>query len=313
MKSRFRLIAAVIVMMSVAFVSCKKESTATTTTTTTDDATQFSVQSDDQSRFFGEIDAVANDANIVMESNASFNGRVENVLGTLCNATTVTDTTGSTKKITVTYNGLSCEQNRFVTGVVVLSMAKEMHWKDAGAVLTVAVQNLKITRVKDEKSITINGTKTITNVTGGRLSDLSGNKVITHTITSAGMTVTFDDSTQRTWQVAKQRVFTFSNGIVITTTGTHTDGTVSGISEWGTNRFGNAFVATINQPLVVRQDCKFRLVSGQVTHSVLAATIVVTFGLDATGVATTCPIGSYYFKLVWTSKGGLTKTVIMLY
>lgn len=313
MKSRFRLIAAVIVMMSVAFVSCKKESTATTTTTTTDDATQFSVQSDDQSRFSGEIDAVANDANIVMESNASFNGRVENVLGTLCNATTVTDTTGSTKKITVTYNGLSCEQNRFVTGVVVLSMAKEMHWKDAGAVLTVAVQNLKITRVKDEKSITINGTKTITNVTGGRLSDLSGNKVITHTITSAGMTVTFDDSTQRTWQVAKQRVFTFSNGIVITTTGTHTDGTVSGISEWGTNRFGNAFVATINQPLVVRQDCKFRLVSGQVTHSVLAATIVVTFGLDATGVATTCPIGSYYFKLVWTGKGGLTKTVIMLY
>ena len=313
MKSRFRLIAAVIVMMSVAFVSCKKESTATTTTTTTDDATQVSVQSDDQSRFSGEIDAVANDANIVMENNASFNGRVENVLGTLCNATTVTDTTGSTKKITVTYNGLSCEQNRFVTGVVVLSIAKEMHWKDAGAVLTVAVQNLKITRVRDGKSITINGTKIITNVTGGRLSDLSGSKVITHTITSAGMTVTFDDGTQRTWQVAKQRVFTFSNGIVITTTGTHTDGTVSGISEWGTNRFGNAFVATINQPLVVRKDCNFRLVSGQVTHSRLSATIVVTFGLDATGVATTCPAGSYYFKLVWTGTGGLTRTVIMPY
>ncbi|MBC7423664.1 MAG: hypothetical protein H7334_09455 [Ferruginibacter sp.] len=311
MKSTFRLIAAVIVIILVAVVSCKKQST--TTTTTTDDATQLSVQSDDQSRFSGEIDAVANDANIVIENNASFNGRVENVLGTLCNATTAIDTTGSTKKITVTYNGLSCEQNRFVTGVVVLSMAKETHWKDAGAVLTIALQNLKITRVRDGKSITINGTKTITNVTGGRLSDLSGSRAITHTITSAGMSITFDDGTQRTWQVAKQRVFTFSNGIVISTTGTHTDGAVSGISEWGANRFGNAFVATINQPLVVRKDCNFRLVSGEVTHSSLAATIVVTFGLDATGVAITCPAGSYYFKLVWTGKGGLTKTVIMPY
>ena len=93
MKSTFRLIAAVIVMMSVAFVSCKKE--GTTATSSTDEATQLSVQSDDQSRFSGEIDAVANDANIVIENNASFNGRVENVLGTLCNATTVIDTTGS--------------------------------------------------------------------------------------------------------------------------------------------------------------------------------------------------------------------------
>ncbi len=310
MKPRFRLIAAVIVMVSVTFNSCKKEST---TITTTVDATQLSVHSDDQSRFSGEIDAVANDANIVIENNASFNGRAENVLGTLCNATTAIDTTGSTKKITVTYNGLNCDQNRFSTGVVELSMAKEMHWKDAGAVLTVAVQNLKITRVRDGKSITINGTKTITNVSGGRLSALSGSRVITHSITSAGMSITFDDGTQRTWQIAKQRVFTFSNGIVITTTGTHSDGDISGISEWGINRFGNAFVAVINQPLVVRKDCSFRLVSGQVTHSRLAATIIVTFGLDASGVATTCPAGSYYFKLVWTGTGGVIKTVIMPY
>ena len=311
MKSRFRLTAAVIVLMAVAFVSCKKSDN--TPTTTTDEATQLSVQSDDQSRFSGEIDAVANDANVVMESNASFNGKVENVLGTLCNATTVIDSTGTTKKITVTYNGLSCAQNRFVTGVVVLSMAKATHWKDAGAVLTVDIQNLKITRVRDGKSIIINGTKTITNVTGGRLKDLSSRGTITHTIASAGISVTFDDGTQRTWQVAKQRVFTYSNGVVITTTGMHTDGAVSGISEWGTNRFGNAFVASISQPLIVRQDCDYRLVSGEVTHSRLAATIVVTFGLDATGAATTCPTGTYYFKLVWMGTGGLTKTVIMPY
>lgn len=120
--------------------------------------------------------------------------------------------------------------------------------------MTINIQNLKITKLSNNKSITINGTKIITNVTGGRLKELATYGTIIHTITGTNLSVTFDNGSERIWQVAKKRVFTYNNDVVITTTGMHTEGDVSGISEWGTNRFGNAFVTAISQPMVVRGD-----------------------------------------------------------
>jgi hypothetical protein len=66
--------------------------------------------------------------------------------------------------------------------------------------------------------------------------------------------------------------------------------------------------------MVIRQDCDFRLVSGEVTHGKLIADVVVTFGLNAAGEPTTCPgAGTYYFKAVWKGVNGQTKTVILPY
>jgi hypothetical protein len=311
MQSKIRLIAAVTFIMAAAFTSCKKTDT---NQSASDQTTELTAQADDQSSVSTELDAVANDANTILESNVAFNGKIENALGVLCNATTVADSANGIKKITITYNGSNCSGKRSFTGVVVLSMPVAVHWKDAGAVLTINIQNLKITRVNDSKSITINGTKTITNVTGGILKDLSSRGTITHAINGTDLSLTFDNGTKRTWQVAKQRVFTFNNGIVITTTGTHKEGAVSGISEWGTNRFGNDFVTAISQPMVVRQDCDFRLVSGEVTHGKLIADVTVTFGLNAAGETTGCPNdGTYYFKAVWKGINGVTKTTILPY
>ncbi len=277
-------------------------------------AEELSAHSDDQSRLAGDVDDVANDANAALEDYSSFNGRVDNVLGAICGATTVIDSTSNPKKITITYNGLNCAGTRNRVGVVVLSMPQNVKWKDAGAVLTISIQNLKVTRVRDNKSITINGTKTITNITGGRLRDLANNGNITHHIESNGLTITFDNNTQRSWRVAKKRVFTYNNGLVITTTGLQTEGGITGVSEWGTNRLGNAFITAISQPMVIRQDCAFRVVSGQVTHNRLAANGVVTFGLDSAGNPTSCPgAGTYYLKLVCTGMNGGVRTVILPY
>lgn len=309
MQSKIRSIAVISLIMAISIVSCKKSDTSTTTTDTT---TELTAQTDDQSNVSSTSDAVENDVNLFVDANASFNGRMEGVEGMPCNATAVADSSNSIKRITITYNGTNCAGNRSLTGVVVISMPIGTHWKDAGAVLTINTQNLKVTRLSDSKSIVINGSKTITNVTGGRLSELSS-KTITHTIIGAD-SITFDNGKQRIWQVAKQRVFTYNNGAVITTTGTHTDAGVSGIAEWGTNRFGNAFVTAISQPLVIRQDCDFRLVSGTVIHSKLVADVTVTFGLDATGTPTACPgTGTYYFKAVWQGVNGVTKTIILPY
>lgn len=310
MKKSLRLILAGSLALSVTFISCKK----TDTDANTDQTTELSTHSDDQARFSEENDAIANDANIAIENFAAFQGRVENTLGVICNATAVMDSTTTDRRITVTYNGLNCWGTHFRTGVVVLTMPLGVRWVNQGAVLTVNVQNLQVTRLRDNKTITINGSYQAMNVTGGRLSQLSSLNNIVHELTSPGMTVTFDNGSQRSWRIAKRRTFTYSSGIVITTVGMHTDGNTTGISEWGTNRFGNPFVTVITQPMVIRQDCAFRLVSGEVSHQRLAATVVVTFGLDAAGNPTSCPgLGVYYFKLVWTGANGIVRTLIWPY
>jgi hypothetical protein len=192
-------------------------------------------------------------------------------------------------------------------------MPSGTNWKNAGAVLTVTYTNLVITRTIDSKMITINGSHAITNVSGGLLTDLAGQGTITHSITSNGISVKFGNETQRTWQVSRQQVYTYNNGIVLTITGTHTEGNVTGIAEWGTNRFGRAFTSIISEPIVFRQDCNFRLTSGQIKHTVPVFSATATFGLDANGEAASCPAGAFYGKIIWTGPNNTSHTFLFPY
>ena len=307
MKMKILSLSAAAFSVALIFSACKKDNS-----TSTDYTAEVAASSDDQSRVSTESDAVANDANVAMASDTYFNGRTSQTV--ICDATLVSDTVSNPRTLTITYNGTNCLGNRTRTGVVVLSIPAGMHWKNAGAAITMTIQNLKVTRVIDNKSITINGSVVMTNASGGLMINLPTLQSITHTITSAGITVTFDNNSTRSWQISRKRVFTYSNGVVITETGTHTDGTNTTIAEWGTNRFGNAFTSSILEPIVIRQDCNFRIVSGKVQYSRPEITASATFGLDVSGNTTTCPgTGSYYLKATWTGHNGNTLSVILPY
>lgn len=292
------------------FTSCKKESTKNNDAT--DNETELQVQTDDQARFSGESDAADNDANTALETyGGSYAGaRPMSPYPIACDAAVTVDTASNPRTITITYSG-TCLGPRTRTGSVVLSFAPGFRWSTPGATYTVTYNNLKITRVADNKSITINGSKTITNVTGGRLVNLASLGNIRHTILSDGMSVTFDNGTQRTWKVARQREFTYNNGIVISVTGIAPSVVGTGVAEWGVNRFGREFKTAILQPLVVKQSCDFRLVSGQVQHTGFFVTTTTTFGLNAQGEpVSSCPAGPYYLKIVWTGNNGQSHTYI---
>lgn len=299
-----------IFLLAATLFSCQKNNSDNNA----DFDTEASAQSDDQSQFSAQIDQTSNEANLVLEAAGTMAARGEDIQTVVCNATVVIDSTSAVRTVTITYNGADCLGYFSRTGTVVVSIPAGVHWKDAGAAITLQYQNVVITRLLDNKSITINGSHVITNVSGGLLYDLPNLNSITHRITSDGMTVTFPNGSQRTWQVAKQRVFTYNSGIVITTTGIHSNGTVEHIAEWGTNRFGREFVSAITEPLIVRQDCSFRLVSGQIKHTLSVFSAVATFGLNANGEPTSCPgVGHYYCKVVWTGVGGNSHTVIFPY
>lgn len=311
MKRSIHLLAFV-AMLTFAFTACQKEN-STTSSVKDENETELSTQSDDQARFTNETDEVADEINTAIESSPSLQGRGA---GVLCNATIAFDTLSNPRTITITYNGLNCIGNRSRTGVVTVSMPAGIKWKDSGAAITVTITNLKITRVSDGKSITLNGTKTITNVSGGRLKDLPVRGTIIHTISSNNMSIKFDTSSAvRTWNIAKKRTFTYSAGnVTISTSGNHTIGSNTKVVEWGQNRFGNNFVTSIDHALIVKQNCNFRLTEGQVKHELLGRNLTVTFGLNAAGNPTGCPgANPYYMKLVWTAPGGISHTLIRPY
>ncbi len=293
--------------------ACKKDNSQSASQGSSTTAASVQAAADDQTMVSNENDAISNDATGALNGNASISGASFNgtyntgkadlglggsgvgngVLGFLiCDATVTYDTTATTKTITIVYNGSNCQGNRIRTGTVIISVPRGQHWRDKGAVVNVAIDTLKITRVKDGKSIIINGTKTITNTSGGLLVDLATTDSIVHDF-SDNMSITFNNGSVRTWQATKHRVFTYNNGIVVTTTGGAT----------GTNRFGVDFTNTITVPKVIEQSCDMRLVSGQdsITRSD-NITSVITYGLDSGGnPITSCPNGYLYAKLVWTN------------
>jgi hypothetical protein len=327
-----RIAIAICLLSCISIYSCKKDVSASA-----DSSANISSSGDDQEQVSNEADIISNDANTALggqsdfsgsfSSSASLNEKTEvngingseqisgliNIHQLICDATITYDTADGQRVITIVYDGTNCWGNRKRTGTVTISMPKGQHWKNEGAAATITITDLKITRLRDGKSIVLNGTKTITNVTGGLLKDLASLQTITHTITGS-LKVDFDNEKNRTWSVSKQRVFTYNNGIVITTTGTHSDGTDNNIAEWGTNRFNESFKTLITAPIVIRQDCDFRLVSGQHTVITDKGTAVITYGLDASGEPTGCPgLGNYYFKLVFTGANGKIYTIIWPY
>src|SRR6185503_13416176 len=123
-----------------------------------------------------------NDADLTIESSGSgVTGRFEGIQGTICDATVTMDLVSNPRTITITYDGTVCSGAFHKRqGVVVISMAQDVQWKNQGAAVTVTFQNLKITRLRDNKSITINGAQTYTNVSGGLLVNLQALGTITH-------------------------------------------------------------------------------------------------------------------------------------
>lgn len=302
---------------SITFIfACKKDNSSSSSPTSN---TSVEASADDQTMVSNENDALDNDATAAVSASPSISGASFNSVPNIksgnsalggdstgiCDATVTFDTTSSTKTITITYNGTNCWGNRTRTGTVSITAPRDGYWKTPGASISLIITNLKITRLSDGKSITINGAKSITNTSGELLIDLPNLDSIVHDISSS-FTIAYANGTTRTWSEQKHRVFTYNNGVVITTTG----------GESGVNRLGVGFTSVIAQPKVIEQSCDFKLVSGKDsttrTDNITSST---TYGLDANGSpVSSCPSGYYYAEFVWSNgNNGKTYTFIFPY
>lgn len=289
---------AAMVVAGLSLNSCKKDDD------TMDDGLEQAELSTDESNHNNELEASLNEADATVSSSGF--GKGPGIPGAKVDDSTFI----SQKKIVITYNGLSGDGLRMRTGTVILQLITGSKWSDAGAVLRLEAQNLKVTRVSNGKSVVINGVHFITNVTGGRA--YVSNNVI-HKV-RGNTEVSFDNGTMRTWQVARKRTFTNNNGLLgLTVEGDTAVGGYNNVVVWGTNRRGNAFYSQITSPIAFKSLCSSRPVSGVKVHNGLTKAITVTLGVDESGNPYTgsgCPYG---FKLNWEDRKGNARTAVISY
>ena len=136
----------------------------------------------DNRQAVGETDAALGDANNIISGNANMHGRLGGgstnygILGTqsTCTNYTVDATKDNMGILTINFNGATCD-DRSRTGKILLTIqnyASGVRWKHVNAVLQVDYINYKVTRTSDGKSIELNGTQLLTNISGGTWYDL---------------------------------------------------------------------------------------------------------------------------------------------
>ncbi len=295
-----------VLFSTIAFTGCKRKTTDTPDPVVS--TTTMSQLSKDDNEVQSASDDAMNDANDVMSRGTT------KTIGLPCN-TTLDSTTvvNDTITFTLTYNGLNCNGTRFRTGQIKISKQQLVHWRDVNATVRVKFIDYKIERVATGKSITLNGTKTFVNVSGGLVRELNGTGSIVHSITGS-MEILFDNGTTKSWNISRKRTFTGIPGsFVITHEGTGIADGMTNLVTWGTNRDNEAFYTQIATAVVLKQSCQWDPYSGQKIHMIPSdgKKATITFGYDNNEVivvnSNTCPT-KYKFDWEKTLANGTIKT-----
>ncbi|HSZ71439.1 MAG TPA: hypothetical protein VK750_02105 [Cytophagaceae bacterium] len=295
------------------FTACKKK----TDETPAADTTQQTNGGDD-TRAQNESDAAASDAETAMTtSNSTMRSE-----STIINNSTIganidtSSANASVKTLVITYDGISHIGGRVRTGSISVALTTGSHWKAAGSVITLTFNNYKATRLSDGKSITLNGTKTITNVSGGLITTMIVGDSLVRTVASTNMSFTFDDGTQRTWNISRTRAITkqSSTGYTLYIMGTGSAGGYNNVAAWGTTRLGLPFYSIINQAIVWNTaKCLYAPISGSRTIQGITRALTITYGVDEQGNAVTSATCPYGVRLNWTKADQTAQTAVLVY
>ena len=296
-KNLFQLAIILVSAIALTFTSCKKDNL---NTGNADPTSLVQLTADENS-----VDGILKDAEGDVTSVLSNNGSgLKSTEWLPCHATVDSlAKVNDTVTIYITYNGLTCNGKQNRTGQIEIKKKAGTHWELAGASVTVKYINFTVTRVATNKSVTLNGTKTFVNVSGGHLW-MVGTLIPSYVEKVSGsMQASFDNGTSRTWNVARQLTYTGTPGqLNMTIDGFGSAGNYENLVVWGTNRQGEEFFTQITQPVVCRQVCDWNPVSGMKIHQIpsKSKSATITFGFDDNNqpiVGDNCPTR---YKIDWT-------------
>jgi len=292
--------------------------------------------SEDNQNVQSHADAAITDAtNSISEIQTLHGGRAANsqaqqamnALTIPCGAS-IDSTTIGAGTIRINYDDVTACNNRKRGGSIkltILNYASGTRWNNPGAVLEVVFTNYKVTRVSDGKSIKLNGTANITNISGGRVwqtilpidsiyNSLRASSIV-HMVNGSNINVTFDESETAVWNINRKYTYTgtvpfnsaFNNTPVIKCVGegTGTSNGISNLENWGTTRSGDAFTNQVTEPVVWNTSCgAWAPLSGKLKLKVEEREfeLITTLGVNAQGTPVSSGLNqcAYGLKVEWT-------------
>jgi len=310
-KAIFRLFLVLAAAITVSMTGCSKKDEPTPPPSGTTESLQQ--LSKDDNNIQNISDENMNDAMSVVSGG---NLKSSNMMWP-CNATVDSaNVVNDTMTYYITYNGLNCAGNFYRTGQVVVKRPMGVMWIQPGATVRVDMINFHIVKVATQESVTLNGSHLFTNVSGGHPWMLGyGLEALVHRV-QGYMHANFDDSTTRTWYIARQRVLTGTMGtLVMTIDGFGEANGYSNLVTWGVNRNGEEFYGQINQPVVHTQVCNADPVSGIIHYEIPAGdkSATITFGYDNNNQPVAngeCPTK---YRLDWTYNGNFGTFFLFLH
>ena len=278
-KNLFRFGFLMIAAMTISFAGCKKDTTSSKDKVNTESMQQLSK---DENSIENASDQALNDANQVLSP-----GKSKSTETIPCNTTiTPGPVIDDTITIDIFYHGPDCNNTHIRNGHIFIKKRFQENWGMPGATVIVTLDHFNIIKISNGKSLTLNGTKHFKNVSGHYLWELGLDSNITSIVHKVWGTVsaTFEDTTTRVWNIARQRTFTGSLiALVMTTDGFGTADGFTNLATWGINRNGEQFYSSITQSVVHKQVCNFDPCSGIIVHQIPSAdkSATITFGYDS--------------------------------
>lgn len=273
----------------------------------------------------GENDQAVSDINDVVSNQPLMHGRTNGtngtngILGNICGLT-VDATNANIGSITLNYDGTTCN-NRTRTGSIkltILDYASGKRWKNAGCVMQVDYYLYKVKRASDGKSVRLEGTQYLTNVSGGTWFDLlfSGQSNLVSTVTGENLSVNFDDASTANYNINRKFTYTWASPVITCVgegIGSHNG--LSNLENYGTTRDGDPFTSQVTTPIVWNTTCgAWAPTQGEVNIKVDSKDFALKclFGVDASGNpvsvgANNCPYG---WKVEWTYKNKTKKKTL---
>jgi hypothetical protein len=312
------------------FTSCDKTG-YTIVKTTADSATQI-ITANDELDVNYEFDQAINEALLATTLSTfacgeKINQGTENELYTTLNQVIIdTSEIIDSALIRLTYYGKNADQTKGRSGVITLHFARDNNgkiipWKNPGASININFEQYEVIVLANNKSIWMNGSSTIINVSGGLLqkaSDITLNPGDTlKDNVSGNIAFTYNDNVNIiqtwTWYINQVRKFTIQNAIL--TSSINGDSSINGsndISTSGTTRFGSVFYTQTIAPVVQTISSLYILsnpISGEKAIHGIPEPLSIEYGVDSNGNPVS-GISPYGYKISWISNGGQAVTIV---
>ncbi len=314
MKNKILFSALALSLLMISFSSCKKEKEEEEPVL---DA-QTQQFNDDANKYKNESDEISDAINGYIKDVPAF-GRVASgpASSPICGVTV--DSSQLAQKILIfIFDGVTpCSSpSRTRAGQIKVQLTTGAHWSDVGAVLTETFINYKVTRLSDNKSVTINGVKKLTNVNGNNwLGFLLGTTNLKYRERAFNVQVQFDNAQTATWNTAHITEWNYAPASQKTTFTCLGDTSLNGysnVSSWGVNRYSQNFTTNYSSAWSSNSYCGFwRPTSGELIHHVNNSDFTLTLGVDQNGNPSNLNC-AYGYKVTWTN-GSNNGSVVLSY